>query len=90
MLGLSNLDKIEVIEGAMSTLYGSGAIGGVINIITKKNKDSYWFNTGIHYDDPIVVSPSINAGFNKVILKPSLKRYLALFSIFAYNNVIFD
>jgi|TARA_B100000809_G_scaffold162346_1_gene159675 hypothetical protein len=28
--------------------------------------------------------------FNKVILKPSLKRYLALFSIFAYNNVIFD
>ena len=28
--------------------------------------------------------------FNKVILKPSLKRNLALFSTFAYNNVIFD
>ena len=37
MLGLSNVDKIEVIEGAMSTLYGSGAIGGVVNVITKKN-----------------------------------------------------
>ena len=35
MFGLSNVEKIEVIEGAMSTLYGSSAMGGVINIITK-------------------------------------------------------
>jgi outer membrane receptor for ferrienterochelin and colicins len=33
---LSDVEKIEVIKGTGSTLYGSDAIGGVINIITKK------------------------------------------------------
>jgi outer membrane receptor for ferrienterochelin and colicins len=36
MLNLENIDHIEVIKGASSSLYGSNAIGGVINIITKK------------------------------------------------------
>lgn len=33
---LAAIDHIEVIRGPMSTLYGSDAIGGVVNIITKK------------------------------------------------------
>ena len=31
---VSGIDRIEVVEGGGSTLYGSGSIGGVINIIT--------------------------------------------------------
>lgn len=34
-INLSDVERIEVIRGAASTLYGSNAMGGVINIITK-------------------------------------------------------
>jgi outer membrane receptor for ferrienterochelin and colicins len=41
MLNMENIEKIEVIKGASSSLYGSNAIGGVVNIITKKINDNY-------------------------------------------------
>ena len=36
---VGNIQKIEVLRGAGSALYGSGAMGGVINIITFTQKD---------------------------------------------------
>jgi len=35
-ISLVNIDRIEILKGSQSTLYGSDAIAGVINIITKK------------------------------------------------------
>lgn len=37
---VEDIERIEIIKGASSALYGSDAMGGVINIITKKNKAS--------------------------------------------------
>lgn len=36
-INMNDVERIEVIEGPMSTTYGSNAIAGVINIITKKS-----------------------------------------------------
>lgn len=35
----NNIEKIEIVKGASSALYGSDAIAGVINIITKKHEE---------------------------------------------------
>ena len=35
MLDLNDVERVEVIKGASSSIYGSGATGGIVNIITK-------------------------------------------------------
>jgi len=39
-LNLYNVDHIEIIEGPMSVVYGSNALAGVVNIVTKENKNT--------------------------------------------------
>lgn len=39
------IDRVEVVKGAGSTLYGSGALGGVVNVLTKEAEEAptvYW------------------------------------------------
>ena len=38
-ISLENIEKIEIIRGGFSALYGTDAVAGVINIITKKSAD---------------------------------------------------
>ena len=38
-LPLDSIDRVEIIRGGASTTYGEGALGGVINIITKRAAD---------------------------------------------------
>lgn len=43
-ISIGNIDKIEIIKGSSSSLYGTDAIGGVINLITSKAIDSISFD----------------------------------------------
>ena len=52
---VTQLERVEIIKGASSSLYGSAAIGGVVNVITKKipNEPVTYIKTSIGvWDDP--------------------------------------
>lgn len=49
-LNLSSIERIEIVKGAASTLYGSSAMGGVINIITKSPSEKWAANVNSRYE----------------------------------------
>lgn len=44
-----NIEKIEIVKGASSALYGSDAIAGVVNIITKKHNEGLMLENTTRY-----------------------------------------
>lgn len=56
MVDLNDVDRIEIIKGGSSSLYGTGAFGGVINIITK----------GGEFSNMKYFKGSLLSGFNTV------------------------
>lgn len=44
-ISLNNIEKIEIVEGPLSTVYGTDALAGTINLITKKNSDEKKIST---------------------------------------------
>lgn len=48
-IDINTVEKIEIVEGPMSVIYGADALGGVINIITKKpNKAKLSVHAKVH------------------------------------------
>ena len=50
LFNMNNIERIEVIRGGLSTVYGSGAMGGVVNIITQDNINSMWLSYNSFYN----------------------------------------
>jgi len=48
-LNMDNVDRVEVVKGAASSLYGSNAVGGVVNLITQEPKDLWNVNLNGRY-----------------------------------------
>jgi len=57
------IERIEIVKGARSALYGTDAIGGVINIITKK-VDSDFINTSVGFGSYNNTTALLDMGHN--------------------------
>ncbi|MDY6801891.1 MAG: TonB-dependent receptor [Bacteroidota bacterium] len=75
---VDDIERVEVIKGASSSLYGTGAMGGIVNVITKDgyfNDNPFFkgsFNVGAH---------SVNDLFNsKLTLNTGDKKWFARIS----------
>ncbi|MGL6258957.1 TonB-dependent receptor domain-containing protein [Vibrio sp. WXL103] len=49
---MSAVERIEVIRGPMSSLYGADALGGVVNVILRQPTDEVRGEVGYQYDGP--------------------------------------
>jgi outer membrane receptor for ferrienterochelin and colicins len=78
---LGNIEKIEVVDGPLSTIYGTNATGGVINLITK---------TGTNYESNIkanVYAESVGVLNANVYYNTSVKGHRV--SLGVHRNVFF-
>lgn len=48
-LNLDDVGRIEIVKGASSALYGSNAVGGVINILTRESTEQWTANVNSRY-----------------------------------------
>lgn len=48
-LNMDNVERVEIVRGAGSALYGSNAIGGVVNIITKEAEEPWSLDVNARY-----------------------------------------
>lgn len=56
LIDMFDIQRIEVIKGGVSSLYGTGATGGVINVLTKNP----------YYSDELHLSGTLSSGYNSV------------------------
>lgn len=66
MYQTSNIEKVEVIRGPGSLLYGSNAMGGVINMITKKQEnDGFNARVSASAGSFATIRGTVTAGYRK-------------------------
>ena len=68
LVDINDIDRVEVIKGGVSSLYGTGAFGGVVNILTK-NGD---------FSNKFIYGSSFIGGYNSVNSSPG--GYLSLYA----------
>lgn len=64
-LNMDNVERVEIVRGAGSALYGSNAIGGVVNIITKQAERPWSLNLNTRYGSNNEQKYAANLGFDK-------------------------
>jgi iron complex outermembrane receptor protein len=85
-LNLENIEKVEIFKGPGSSLYGSNAMGGVINVITRKPAEKLKATASVSY----ATYNTFNSGFH-ASGQVSRKLRVALNAFYnssdGYNNI---
>ncbi len=74
LVDLNDVERIEVIKGGVSSLYGTGALGGVVNVFTKHGD----------FSNNFIFGASLMGGYNSVNKSPN-----SWLSVFASNDKFF-
>lgn len=78
-LTLENIERIEIVEGPLSVNYGTNALGGVVNLITKKSQYKR-IEAGLNsrYENPGAFTANLWTGFRitpKLLIRVSGERF---------------
>lgn len=79
----SRLERVEVVKGAASALYGSDALGGVINLITREPAAPFETTIALSGGNLGVLGSRVDAGFKR-------DRTYGLFSLERHQHDGFD
>ncbi len=80
----SLIERVEIVKGPASTLYGSEAVGGIINIITKKPSSSPKLSTDVFGSSWGEINTDIGLSYN---LSEKIEGLLGI-NYFNYQNTI--
>ena len=65
-ISVTDIERIEIIKGASSSLYGSNALGGIVNLISKKQiNDGNKINLSLKYASHNTINPSLIYQYKK-------------------------
>lgn len=74
-LSLVNLEKVEIVRGPLSSLYGANALGGVINLIPVSPKKSSFSSSVLYGDDNTLISfVDFSSGIDNLRLNGGVER----------------
>ncbi len=75
MVDMNAVQKIEVIKGAGSALYGGNAMGGIINIITRRPDEKLSISASLEYGTFNTMGGRISAGKSSKPDKAGISRF---------------
>jgi len=73
-INVNSIERVEIIEGPMSVVYGADALAGVINIITKKAADGRLDLTGRVHEETVGKEYGLNKGIHNEAIGAAYRK----------------
>lgn len=73
-INVNSIERVEIIEGPMSVVYGADALAGVINIITKKAPEGRLDLMGRIHEETVGTEYGLNKGIHNESIGAAYKR----------------